>query len=27
MEEEAHMDGDGRMHWVLSRQERFHLVK
>jgi len=27
MEEEAHLDGDGRRHWVLARQERFHLVR
>jgi len=27
MEEEAHMDASGRMHWVLQRQERFHLVR
>lgn len=27
MEEEAHMDADGKMHWVLGRQERFHLIR
>ena len=27
MEEEAHMRGDGKMEWVLRRQERFHLVR
>lgn len=27
MEEEAHMRPDGKMEWVLRRQERFHLVK
>jgi len=26
LEEEAHLDGDGTRHWVLSRQERLHLV-
>ncbi len=27
MEEEAFMDEEGKMHWVLARQENFHLVK
>lgn len=27
MEEEAHMRTDGKMEWVLRRQEQFHLVK
>lgn len=27
LEEEAHLDGDGRRHWVLARQERLHLVR
>ena len=27
MEEEAHMRADGKMEWVLGRQERFHLVR
>jgi hypothetical protein len=27
MEEEAHLDAEGRRHWVLARQERFHLVR
>ena len=27
MEEEAHMRPDGKMEWVLGRQERFHLVR
>ncbi|MFN0106951.1 MAG: M24 family metallopeptidase [Bryobacteraceae bacterium] len=27
MEEEAHMRPDGKMEWVLRRQERFHLVR
>ena len=27
MEEEAHMDAEGKMHWVLNRQERFHIVR
>ncbi|HEU5210502.1 MAG TPA: M24 family metallopeptidase [Longimicrobiales bacterium] len=26
LEEEAHLDGKGERHWVLARQERFHLV-
>jgi hypothetical protein len=27
LEEDAYIDGEGKRHWVLSRQERFHLVK
>jgi Xaa-Pro aminopeptidase len=27
LEEEAHLDAQGRRHWVLARQERFHLVR
>jgi hypothetical protein len=27
LEEEAHLDGEGRRHWVLRRQEAFHLVR
>jgi hypothetical protein len=27
LEEEAHLDAEGRRHWVLARQERFHLVR
>jgi hypothetical protein len=27
MEEEARLDAEGRRHWVLARQERFHLVR
>jgi hypothetical protein len=27
MEEEAYLDAEGRRHWVLVRQERFHLVR
>jgi Xaa-Pro aminopeptidase len=27
LEEEAYLDADGRRHWVLERQERFHLVR
>jgi Xaa-Pro aminopeptidase len=27
LEEEALIDGDGSRHWVLRRQERFHLVR
>lgn len=27
LEEEAHLDGEGRRDWVLARQERFHLVR
>jgi Xaa-Pro aminopeptidase len=27
LEEEAHLDSAGARHWVLRRQERFHLVK
>ena len=27
LEEEAHIDGSGNRHWVLRRQERFHLVR
>ena len=27
LEEEAHMRADGKMEWVLRRQERFHLVR
>ncbi len=27
MEEEAHMRADGKMEWVLRRQDRFHLVR
>lgn len=27
LEEEARLDGEGRRHWVLRRQERFHLVR
>jgi Xaa-Pro aminopeptidase len=27
LEEEALIDGDGSRHWVLHRQERFHLVR
>jgi Xaa-Pro aminopeptidase len=27
MEEEAHMREDGKMEWVLRRQEKFHLVR
>jgi hypothetical protein len=26
-EEEAHLDADGRRHWVLRRQDALHLVK
>jgi hypothetical protein len=26
-EEEAYLDGEGRRHWVLRRQETFHLVR
>jgi hypothetical protein len=26
-EEEAHLDAEGRRHWVLRRQEALHLVK
>lgn len=26
LEEEAHLDGKGERHWVLARQDRFHLV-
>jgi Xaa-Pro aminopeptidase len=27
LEEEAYVDAEGRRHWVLRRQERFHLVR
>jgi hypothetical protein len=27
MEEEAYLDAEGRRHWMLRRQERFHLVR
>jgi hypothetical protein len=27
LEEEAHLDAAGERHWVLARQERFHLVR
>ncbi|MGD2217726.1 MAG: M24 family metallopeptidase [Gemmatimonadales bacterium] len=27
LEEDAYIDGDGERHWVLSRQEHFHLVR
>ena len=27
MEQEAHRRADGKMEWVLRRQERFHLVR
>jgi hypothetical protein len=27
LEEEAYLDPQGRRHWVLARQERFHLVR
>jgi hypothetical protein len=27
MEEDASIDGAGEIHWVLSRQDRFHLVR
>jgi hypothetical protein len=27
LEEDAAMTADGRMEWILSRQERFHLVR
>jgi hypothetical protein len=27
LEEDAYLDADGARHWVLSRQERFHLVQ
>jgi Xaa-Pro aminopeptidase len=26
-EEEAYLDAEGKRHWVLKRQERFHLVR
>ncbi|HEX5724169.1 MAG TPA: M24 family metallopeptidase [Longimicrobiaceae bacterium] len=26
LEEDAHLDAEGRRHWVLTRQEQFHLV-
>jgi hypothetical protein len=26
-EEEAYIDGAGRRHWVLRRQDRFHLIR
>ncbi len=27
LEEDAYVGGDGKRHWVLSRQEEFHLVR
>jgi hypothetical protein len=26
-EEDVYLDGDGRVHWALSRQEKYHLVR